>query len=384
MHSNISTTLLRIAAFAKAAAAILLLANVAGAQSTRPAGDPRQRADELERMGDLAGAARAVELLITKNPGDVALKIRAGILWSRAEYYESAEALLAAATSLQPDHREAWLALGEARFRGQKYHPSLEAFARAAALGDADGRAGNGTGLCYYSLGDAATARPILAEAARRNARLPGPRHTLGLIALDDGDLDGAIRWFRECLQLDGSDADSHFYLGLALRKKGSLDDAVAEFRAAIAADPLQTGARLNLGQTLLLQKREAEGRAEIEAHGRVVRGKQQLTFAMNSLKLDPASPLSRVRVGDALYDLGLAAEALLQYREALRSKHAPPAALLGAARACRLLGQHEAQRQYAKRAVEAFDRNPDATAADRAAAAELMQSAASRPAELK
>ncbi|MFN0205783.1 MAG: tetratricopeptide repeat protein [Planctomycetota bacterium] len=361
-------------------AAFLFTSKTLYSQSTKPAADPLARAAQLEAIGDFPGAARALEAWLLQKPGDGSARIRAGLLWSRGDYYEPAEKLLSKAVELDTKDREAWLALGEARLRGQKYHSGIVAFEKAASLGDSDGRAANGKGLCYYYLGDIAAAKPLLLQAAKTNSNLIGPRHTIGRIALDEGDLDGAIRYFRECLTLDSRDADSYFYLGLALRQKASFEDAIVAFRAAIAADPLHTGARLNLGQVLILLKREDEGRAEIEAHGKIVRGKQQLTFAMNSLRLEPASPRSRVRVGDALLELGIAPEALLQYREALRAKKPPASAFLGAAKACRALGETNAQIQYAKKAVEAFEREPAENAADLALARELLETPASKP----
>ena len=355
--------------------AILSFASLAlaAAPLAARAQDPQGRAEQLEKMGDLAGAARAVEAQLVNDPNDVRSLVRAGLLWARADAYEPAERHLSKAAGLDPKNRDVWLALGEARCRGQQYHPAIEAFERAGQLGDGDGKAKNGVGSALFSLGNRAEAKILFEKAAAQNAGLPGPRHMLGRIALDDGDLPAAIRWFDECLRLDPNDPETLFRKGVALRRAGENDAAAAAFRAALTQDPIHLGARLNLGQLLLALGNEAEGRREIETHGRIARGQQRLTFATASLRLDPSSAASRVGVGEALLELGAAAEALVQFREAIRSKRPPASAYLGAARACAALGEEKAKNTYAGKAVELLEANPKSDPKDLEAARALL-----------
>lgn len=360
---------------------LLILLFVASSAAARAQG-PESRAAEFERMGDFAGAARALEPLARAKANDAALLARVGVLWSGSDHYEAAEEFLSKAVALAPDNREFKLSLGQARHRGQQFQKAREAFQQAAQLGDADGRAANGIGACLFSTGDREAAKPVLEKSAAANARLIGPRHLLGRIALEESNYSEAIRKFKECLQLDPKDADSHFWLGVAHRRSGALDEAVEDFRSAIHCDPMQLGARLNLGQVYILQKKEAEGRAEIDAHGKAVRGSQILTFAMNSLRLEPASPRSQTAVGDALLQLELYSEALLHYREALRSKKVPVGALLGAAAACAGMKEHAAQIQYAQKALAVLSADPRANPEDLKRARELSEMTESRAAK--
>jgi tetratricopeptide (TPR) repeat protein len=354
-------------------AAAVLGALAALAQGSRPSS--LAAADALERAGDLPGAARAVETALRDAPDDVELLLRAGLLRARSDAFDEAEAHLARAVARSPANRDAWLALGEARFRAKQFALSLAAFEKARAFGDADGRASNGIGSVQYALGDFAAARDAF-QVAARNPRLPAPQHHLGRIALDEGRVDEAIERFRRCVALDSLDAESFFRLGLALRARGDTADAIEAFRAAVSADPIHLGARQNLGQTLRAAGREDEGRAELEAHAKVVRGRQRLTLASESLKLEPSSPRSRVAVADALLDLGVAGEALMHYREALRSPKVPRSALLGAARACAALGDAKAAREFALRAIEVAG-DDSAIAAE---ARSLIEATTSRP----
>lgn len=346
-----------------------------------PASQPAQeKAETLEKLGDFAGAARAYETVVAADPNNPNVLLRSGRLWLQADYYEPAARHLARLVEMDARSRDGWLALGETHFRSQAFQPALAAFRRAETLGDADGRAANGIGAVHFSMGERDVARTWFEKAARANPRLPGPRHGLGKIALDEGDHDCAIQWFDECIALEPRDAETHFRKGLALRRKGDLPGAESSFRAAIAEDAMQLGARQNLGQVLIAMGRPAEGKAALENHGRIARGSQQLTFARNSLGLEPSSPTSRVALGDALFELGLYSEALMHFREATRSKKAPAAAFLGAARACRALSEFAAMRQYASRAVAMLERDPAAPREWLAEARQLMETTESRP----
>ena len=271
-------------------------------------------------MGDLAGAARAVEAQLVNDPNDVRSLVRAGLLWARADAYEPAERHLSKAAGLDPKNRDVWLALGEARCRGQQYHPAIEAFERAGQLGDGDGKAKNGVGSALFSLGNRAEAKILFEKAAAQNAGLPGrgtcSAGSRSTTAISRGD--PLVRRVPAPRSQRSGDALPE---GVALRRAGENDAAAAAFRAALTQDPIHLGARLNLGQLLLALGNEAEGRREIETHGRIARGQQRLTFATASLRLDPSSAASRVGVGEALLELGAAAEALVQFREAIRSK---------------------------------------------------------------
>jgi tetratricopeptide (TPR) repeat protein len=348
--------------------------------------DPRATAEALERagahelVGDFPQAARILESLLEKDPGNVLLRWKAGILLSRSEAHDAADAHLTKAAELDPKDRELWLSLGEVRYVGQRYHPAIAAFDMAAALGDADARARNGKGAALFALGETDAAKALLTEAAAANPRLPGARFTLGRIALDSGDLTEALTRFEECIRLDARDAEAWFRKGLTLRRLGRPADAEAAFRTVLELDPTHAGARLNLGQVLLSIGKEAEGRAEIENHGKLARGQQRLTFAMNSLRLDARSPSSRVAVGEALLDLGLASDALVQFLEATRAKKPPASAFLGAARACKVLGKAPQAAKHARKALDAMEADPKSSPKDLAEARELAGGGESRP----
>jgi Flp pilus assembly protein TadD len=67
-----------------------------------------------------------------------------------------------------------------------------------------------------------------------------------------EGDLEGAIREFREALRSKPEDPEVHYNLGLALYEKRDLDGAAVEYRAALNAKPDYAEAHNNLGMVLV------------------------------------------------------------------------------------------------------------------------------------
>lgn len=359
---------------------LALCALLETAQGGAPVLDRRaalERAAAEEKAQDFSSAARTVEELLSAAPNDLELLVRAGLLRARGDFHDQAQAHLEAAAKLAPAKREVWLALGEAQCRAQRLQKAVESFRKAQILDDADGLPSNGVGAALYFLAQIDEARAALETAASRNPRLPGPRHMLGRIALDEARYDEAIRWFSECIQMDDHDAESWSRLGVALQKKLLNEKAIEAYRSALKYDPLDLGARQNLGRLLLELGRDADGKAELETHAKLVRGKQRLTLAIESLKLEPTSMRSRVAVGEALLLLGSYREAIAHYREALRGKNPPAEAYLGAAKALDALGEVSSRNKLAARALEIGKDDLLLVAEAKA----LMEKPASRPA---
>ncbi len=75
-----------------------------------------------------------------------------------------------------------------------------------------------------------------------------GP-NALGLILLNEGQLEDARRAFERSVRLAPYMPQSHNYLGIVEAKLGRLDRAVTEFETAVRQRPYYAEARLNLGK---------------------------------------------------------------------------------------------------------------------------------------
>ena len=132
---------------------LLLLPFAAGAQGPKfrvaPAGElnepgKKQVSDEAQQLakkamvemakGDLAGAKRDFQKVLTLAPDNVATTINLGLVAYRQKQYAEAEKLLKKAVRAQPEAGLGWLVLGVICYDQEKLDAALAALAQAALL----------------------------------------------------------------------------------------------------------------------------------------------------------------------------------------------------------------------------------------------------------
>src|SRR5579871_2489507 len=79
------------------------------------------------------------------------------------------------------------------------------------------------------------------------------------------GDLDGAIRAYREYLAAQPDSIEARSNLGAALARAGRYDEAIAEYDRALAKSPGNAALLLNLGLAYYKSGRPAEAAARFE-----------------------------------------------------------------------------------------------------------------------
>src|SRR5262249_43022753 len=72
--------------------------------------------------------------------------------------------------------------------------------------------------------------------------------HNLARVLGDKGQIDNAIKEFKETIRLKKDFSLSHADLGVCLFKKGQLDEAIAEIKEAIRIEPNRDHFHYNLG----------------------------------------------------------------------------------------------------------------------------------------
>jgi tetratricopeptide (TPR) repeat protein len=108
-------------------------------------------------------------------------------------------------------------------------------------LAEAESLAVRGNFLAYSRR--PAEARPLLARAEELDPRLASPHEGLGLLELDAGDYDAAMREFAKAVDLDSHSAMAYFFSAQAvLRRSGGSADALKEaekkLRKALELNP--------------------------------------------------------------------------------------------------------------------------------------------------
>ncbi len=151
-----------------------------------------------------------------------------------------------------------------------------------------------------------AVLRVVLASVVATVAVAGGPlayRLTRGDALLMKGDVDGAIREYREALRIHPNFAHAHNGLGLALDKKDDVDGAIREYREALRLGATDAATHYNLGR-LLAKKNDVDG-AIGEYH--------------EALQIDFNFVYAHNNLGNALAKKGDLDGAIREYHEALR-----------------------------------------------------------------
>ncbi|SDH11390.1 DNA-binding transcriptional activator of the SARP family [Lentzea fradiae] len=128
-----------------------------------------------------------------------------------------------------------YLRLGEFARSVEHHHHAIELY---QALGDEDAEASvlNNLSLVHRRSGDLGLAKDALVRCLRmlRSAdSISTGLYNLGQLSVELGELDGAVEHFSQALSLAPT-ADSHAYLGMALRLQGRLVEARAHLERAL------------------------------------------------------------------------------------------------------------------------------------------------------
>jgi tetratricopeptide (TPR) repeat protein len=125
----------------------------------------------------------------------------------------------------------------------------------------------------------------------------------VGSMEADQGDLDGAVKLYRDALRCLPNYPEGHFFYARALERKGQTAPAIAEYTKALQLRPAFDQAHLMLGLLLARQKNYDEAVAHFQA----------------ALKSNPDSASAQNDWGRVLQTQGQWQESIGHYQEALR-----------------------------------------------------------------
>jgi type IV pilus biogenesis/stability protein PilW len=179
-------------------------------------------------------------------------------------------------------------------------------------------------------------------------------RRDLGTVYLNKGEVEMAIREYREAVEAYDRDAETHFALGEAYRRKGEFVAAEQHFLRALALDATKLDARLNLGVLYLQEQRWSEA---VEQNRILVRDPTFLNPARalvnmgwaqynskdfegaesslrRALSLDPSSYRAHVNLAILLYEQSQIIDAVKHFENAIDSMQGRPVEFFGLAEA--------------------------------------------------
>ncbi len=99
---------------------------------------------------------------------------------------------------------------------------------------------------------DRAAARRELQEALRRDPRHPLANFMMGLLTQDDGDVDGALRYYERAIAGEPGHAGAHYFKGLIEYRRGRYAQAAEDLGIAARASVRNHTARLYRALALL------------------------------------------------------------------------------------------------------------------------------------
>ena len=181
----------------------------------------------------------------------------------------AAEASLAKALTLAPNHPFAHSTMGYLFCNTNRAQRGIEEFERALSLDPNDARARAGAGFARMFVGQAEQTEAHVLEALRlspRDARIPQWLNQAGLAKSYLGEYEAAVGWLRKSIDANRNTHWAYFFLAASLAHLGRLDEARTEVKAGLAVNPKFTVKRFRAGvesnNVVFLAQRErvAEG----------------------------------------------------------------------------------------------------------------------------
>jgi len=215
-------------------------------------------------------------------------------------------------------------------------------------------------GVLLKRKGDLQNAISYFKNALQLKPDYPDAHYNLGNAFKDQGDLTAAIASYNAALQLKPNNPEAHSNLGNALQERGDLTAAIASYNAALQLRPNNPVAHYNLGNALQwqddLDTAIASYNAALqlkpdypEAHsnlGAALKAQGDLDAAIASyntaLQLKPNYPDAHNNLGNALQEQGDLNAAIASYNAALQLKPNYPDAQKNLSMTQLLLGDYE------------------------------------------
>ncbi|MBK8726919.1 MAG: tetratricopeptide repeat protein [Holophagaceae bacterium] len=204
-------------------------------------------------QGDAAQAVHWIALAAEAEPTDAQIAYNLGAARLEAKDPAGALAPLARALELRPDYPEALFNLGEAHRLAGDAEAAVALLLRARTALPGLAAVPNALGLAYRAQGRAREAREAFESARREDPAVLEAEVNLGLLDLDAGDLEGALRRWEALQDHIGENPLIAYNLGVALMQSRNMAQAATLFRRALEADPTLVEARIAEGQALRL-----------------------------------------------------------------------------------------------------------------------------------
>jgi len=224
------------------------------------------RAESLVRRHRESDAVTLLRDDLAKHPEDVpARKLLVRVLGFTGDVEGARAEAAQLATRLPPGDPSPYIELGHAFELSHRYDEALASYDEAAAVAPSRPDGPREGGMRCARWGEADQAAPRLEEALRRDARDAETWHTLGLVRVHLGDLDGAEQAYRGGAEADPSAVENYLGLATVAVARGDAQGAVDAYDQVMARRPRFAAGELGRAWALARLGRRDEARSALD-----------------------------------------------------------------------------------------------------------------------
>jgi Flp pilus assembly protein TadD len=277
------------------------------------------RAMELQKKGDLAGAVEAYRSFLAEHPNEAGVRSNLGVIFSQMGHFEEARTEYEEALRLSPGNPGIALNLALVYYKSGRIPEAAEHLVKLLPQAGGNSQVMLLLADCYLRTGENQKVIELLQPLREKGSTDPGVTYLLGMalvrehrvqegqMVLDPilkdgnsaeahfllgsqmffaGDFPGAVKEFQAAVERNPELPTLQSYYGQALLNTGDPDGAAAAFRKELARDPNDFYANLRLAEILIERKRKAESEPLLEQAERVRPGSVEVARARSGAKL--------------------------------------------------------------------------------------------------
>jgi FimV-like protein len=203
-------------------------------------------------MGDLQGARQALETALSVAPERTDLRYQRAVAMEELGFTEQAEGLYEELTQKDcPEFENAQFRCGYLKLQSGDYKGAADCLLACLANHPAWSAAELNLALAYWKLGKYAASREVLVELLKREPGNLEAVRGVSANALEQKDSADALRWHLRLQELGDRSPEVLQNTAILYQQAGELDNAIRSYREALAVKPDFAEAQLNLGHAL-------------------------------------------------------------------------------------------------------------------------------------
>ena len=206
------------------------------------------QASLLLDRGDVQKAISELQAVVNAAPDNFVARYNLGRAHVARGEWEQARQQFTEAISQRPDYLPARLALGQLQVLRGLYEPALKSVADILVIDKKNGPARMIEAAALLGEKKYAEARQLLESVRQNNPNAPDIDFSLGMIALNEGNLKEAEEIFRKAYAANPKDTRGLVGLVETFAKEGHYDQALQFLQAELAKDPKRNDLQMALG----------------------------------------------------------------------------------------------------------------------------------------